>query len=172
MLKDAEKQKEKSLRGKGSSRGAVHPSPYLSAMSSRCWHPFACSAARTNTGSEFFFEARRAEKTSTRDVYLVWADAEMLLQRSDVPSRPRAQPLLPSQGRQPSGDAAAELDFFGVCVIQVIQVVSTFNVWQNSYKVKASSCKLEWATCVGSNDSVRWCLAAVIKKHVKIDKKE
>ena len=61
--------------------------------------------------------------------------ADILLQRSSVCCHPRAQPLLPRQGQQPSMDAAVEMvclrclpDLFGVCVIQVTEVILTFNI--------------------------------------------
>lgn len=119
-----------------------------------------CSAARINTASKFCFEARQAEETSTWEVCFVWVNGDVAPKKQCPFSAERAQPFLPSQGRQPSTDAAVELvcskcwlDFFGVCIIQVIQVISTFNIWQNSYKVKPTSCKLEFVTCTCSNDS-------------------
>lgn len=167
-----EKKNNNLLHGKGSLRGAIHSSWYLSAMSTYSRYPFKCSAARINTASTFCFEARQAEETSTWEVCFVWVNGDVALKKQCPFSAERAQPFLPSQGTQTSTDAAVELvcskcrlDFFGVCIIQVIQVILTFNIWQNSYKAKPSSCKLKFVTCICSNDSACWSMAAVIKKH-------
>lgn len=105
------KKKHNLLHGKGSLRGAIHSSWYLSAMSTYSWYPFKSSAARINTASKFCFEARQAEETSTWE-FALCESAGMLLWRSNVRSQPREHSL----SSQVKEDRPVQMPLWSWCV--------------------------------------------------------